>query len=90
MACDAGIPIKPSPMANAEAARIFIDLPFFLKVSREAAMLQQMRRSGFTNGASGGGASGGGASPNGDDASPSDGGPNGGDASDAPTAPLRA
>jgi hypothetical protein len=46
MACDAGIPIKPSPMANAEAARIFIDLPFLsseppFRVSRKAAKLQQ-------------------------------------------------
>jgi hypothetical protein len=45
MACDADIPIKPSPMANAEAARIFIDLPFLsseppFRVSRNAAKLQ--------------------------------------------------
>src|ERR1700730_706570 len=41
MACDADIPSRPSPMANAEAARIFIDLPFFLQTSREATELQQ-------------------------------------------------
>src|SRR5437660_12931557 len=81
-ACHADIPNRPSPMANAEAASIFIGLPFFFQTSRSGGTTTRMLRLDFTNGASGGGASpsGGGASPNGDDASP-----NGGDASDVPT-----